>query len=99
MKAYLRSLLVLVVFLAWPVTPSSAQDKHFKRVDRFPAGEQTNDWIGSFMSGVKDVNVEQYTFELPYERVWGAALRASETFGKTSGRPLVGVDAASGRIQ
>ncbi|HKZ77131.1 MAG TPA: hypothetical protein VJ124_02325 [Pyrinomonadaceae bacterium] len=99
MKTRLRSLLLSALFLAGTVTSFSAQEKHFKRVEGFPPGEQTNDWIGSFMSGVKDANVEQYTFEAPYERVWGATLRATEVFGTTGGRPRVAVDASSGRIQ
>jgi len=92
-------LLLLLFLLACPTSMTFAQEKRFKRVEKFPAGEQTNEWIGSFMSGVKDVNIEEYTFEFPYEKVWGAAVRASESFSKAGGRPVVAVDAAGGRIQ
>lgn len=93
-KGAMASLLVLACWLS-----IMAQDKRFKRVEKFPAGEQTRSIIGSFLSGLKDYNVVQYAFDAPYENAWPAVKRAARTFAKVGGRPVVAIDEDSGRVQ
>ncbi len=87
------SMLVLCFFI------SEAKDKHFKRVETFPTGNQTKWLLGSLLSGIKDYNIVQYTFEAQYEIVWPVMKRVSQTFSKVGGRPVVAIDESTGRIQ
>lgn len=90
--------LLFLLVLAFSIS-ASGEDKHFKRIEKFPAGEQTRSIIGSFLSGLKDYNVVQYTFDAPYETVWAAVKRAARSFAKVGGRPVVAIDEDSGRVQ
>lgn len=78
---------------------SAAQKKHFERVEKLPEGEQVRHSIGSFFGGIKDGNVEEFTFDAPYEVVWPAVKRVAETFAKTGKRPVTAIEEENGRIQ
>ncbi len=68
------------------------------RVEQFPEGKQVNTLIGSFFTGLKDVNVETRVFDAPYDKVWSAAKLTAEKLDKMGKRPLVAVDEKNGRI-
>lgn len=95
----MRKIVVLLTLITLCNLVTAAQEKRFKRVEKFPAGQQTNSLIGSFFTGLKDYNVVQYTFDAPYEKVWPAVKRISERFAKVSGRPVIGLDEQNGRVQ
>lgn len=95
----MKKLAILLSLMAfWPLN-SLAQEKQFKRVEKFPSGEQTRSLIGSFLSGVKDYNVVQYTFDAPYEKAWPAIKRVAKEFAKVGGRPVVAIDEDNSRVQ
>lgn len=81
------------------VASSCATGGEFTRVDTFPKGEQTNVLIGGLMSGLKDTNVVERVYPVPYEKVWAAVKRVAERFDKVGKRPLVAVDEKNGRVQ
>jgi hypothetical protein len=78
---------------------SDAKDKHFKRVETFPSGDQTKSLIGSFLSGIKDYNIVKHTFDAPYEIVWPIIKKISQKFAKVGGRSVISIDENNGRVQ
>lgn len=73
--------------------------KRFKREENFPKGSQTNSLIGSFLSGLKDVNAITHTFDAPYQKVWAEVKQTAKKFDKEGGRRIVGIDEEAGRVQ
>jgi len=69
-----------------------------ERVEQFPEGKQVNTLIGSFFTGLKDVNVETRVFDAPYDKIWSAAKLTADKLDKIGKRPLVLVDEKNGRI-
>lgn len=76
-----------------------AKDKHFKRIEEYPSGEQTKSLIGSFFSGTKDVNAVEHTFDAALYKVWPVLKSVANKFAKISGRLVVGIDEANNLIQ
>ena len=81
MKALLRVPVVLAIIV---LLGSSSEPKEFKRVDKFPVGEQSS-VMGSFLTGLKDVNTVEVTVDSPYEKVWAAMNQVAKQFAKVGG--------------
>lgn len=89
-------MLLAVVIFCFPV--AFAQDKHFERMEKVPQGNQTS-LAAALFAGMNATKAEQYTFDVPYEKVWAAANRTAQTFARVGGRAVVSVDEQSGKIQ
>lgn len=76
-----------------------AKDKHFKRIEEYPSGEQTKSVIGSFFSGTVDVNTVEYVFDATLDKVWPAIKQVAKKFAKVSGRIVVGINESNYLIQ
>jgi hypothetical protein len=81
----------IAAILLTALSISSFEQKHFKRVEKFPQGEQTRTLVGSLLSGINDTNVITYTFDAPYPTAWPVVQQVSREFSKVSGRPLVAI--------
>jgi hypothetical protein len=92
-----RSLVMLALLCGWS-TMANAGRRELKRVDQFPAGEQVNSLIGSFLGGLADWSKEEFTFDAPFSSVWDATKGVAYEINNMGGQPVTGTDAAAGRI-
>jgi len=87
-----KSFYLLLVIVLTFTNYSFSKDKHFKRVEEFPQGEQTKSMIGSFFTGIKDVNAESHNFNEPLEMIWPVIKRVANNFAKIGGRTVSGIN-------
>lgn len=94
----MKRTVVLLAVLIFCFQVALAQDKHFERIEKFPQGDQTS-LVAPLFEGMNATKAEQYTFDVPYEKVWAAANRTAQTFARIGGRAVVSVDTQTGKIQ
>jgi len=74
------------------------QEKHFKREEKLPQGQQSS-FMGPLLAGLKDWHIEKYTFDAPYDDVWAAVQQVADEFAKTAKRSVAGIDEKNGKVQ
>jgi hypothetical protein len=94
-----KQLFVFLILLLIHSNLFYAKDKHFKRVEEFPEGEQIKSVIGSFFAGLKDVNAVDHVFAEPLDKVWPAVKRVAHNFAKNGGRTVTGINEDINLIQ